>query len=329
MFLLDDFLLATVIACIVLLVTNITSLLIIAAGVGLGLTGGGSDYIGGAKKEKKNRLKKDKPALKDKHALKDKKKEKEKEKEKEKKKEKEKSPVKLKEYSLIKHIPEKEKYDYVPFSDERNKQIDMYLTRAKNLYKKEKGNLSLFDIDDNLYHGQYKLKDKYKYSISDVNIPDLMHKRILDDTYFETFDVGSTYYDIHNITYNPINPAEYNKKIDKIFDYTILETIRELTYSEQKELKGIIYEFNSGKLTKPENKINFYDGTYKMVTNCNTRSLDKPYSNIYKKLHWGQRKLLLSEIDFFNRVALDIGRDKFKNNKMSLVYPGSATAIIC
>lgn len=37
-------------------------------------------------------------------------------------------------------------------------------------------------------------------------------------------------------------------------------------------------------------------------------------------MHWGQRKLMLTEIDFFNRIEKKIGINK----KIALVYPGSA-----
>ena len=324
MFLIDDFLLAVIIACIVLLATMLTSSIMCFLGL---LVGCGSSFIrGGAKSsgKKSSGKKKDKPQSCNKTYRK--------------KEIKDyidkfgnKIDIMLKEYkdrNIIYDITDEKNnnYKFVKFSDERKKQVDHYLNRAKEIYKNEGGDVSVFDIDESFYSGSLDPNDysSEACTISDKIVNKLIGKRILDDEYDELNKFSIAHYDIHNITFHPLNEDEFKKKIDKIYDYSIIESVRELNDSELKELNGIISDFNAGKLTKPENTINFYDGTSKNVASCNVKCLNKRCSDTYKKLHWGQRKLLLSEIDFFNRVALDIGDKKFKEEKMSLVYPGSA-----
>ena len=328
MFLIDDFLLAVIIACIVLLVTMLTSSIMCFLGL---LVGCGSALIRGGGKGAKTSSGKKSSGKKSSGKKKDKTQSGKKTKDDEIDKFGSKIDIMLKEYkdrNIIYDISNEknDNYKFVKFSNERKKQVDHYLNRAKEIYKNEGGDVSIFDIDESFYSGS--LDPNYYASngctISDKIVNKLLRKRILDDEYDEINKCSIAHYDIHNITFHPLNEDEFKKKIDKIYDYSIIESVRVLNDSELKELNSIISDFNAGKLTKPENTINFYDGTSKNVASCNVKCLNKRCSDTYKKLHWGQRKLLLSEIDFFNRVALDIGDKKFKEEKMSLVYPGSA-----
>lgn len=59
----------------------------------------------------------------------------------------------------------------------------------------------------------------------------------------------------------------------------------------------------------------------KPLTTCSASMKDiNRFNNVIKPMHWGQRKLMLSEIDFINRIEDDHGINK----KIAFVYPGAA-----
>ena len=151
-----------------------------------------------------------------------------------------------------------------------------------------------------------------------------MHYRKLEEDYPTTKAAAYSHWNMKHIEYLPLDKETYENAMDKIFEYAVISSIRDLKDDEEKELESLINSFQSGELTHPKMNISFYDNTTQPIYHCNAYQLKRPYSNKYKKLHWGQRKLLLSEIDFFNRTAIDMGCDKFKNQNISLVYPGSA-----
>ena len=113
----------------------------------------------------------------------------------------------------------------------------------------------------------------------------------------------------------------YQKLVDLICRYTIILNIRELTQEEIDIGLNAIKLFNAGQLTEPEMTFIKPTGESYKSNTCYKPISD---SDARKALHWGQRKLLLSEIDFINRAALDMGVDKFKQEKIAILYPGSA-----
>jgi hypothetical protein len=146
----------------------------------------------------------------------------------------------------------------------------------------------------------------------------------LTTKYPELVKTVSLYYGLLNIEYFPHNQKEFTETMDKIFMYAIISSIRTLKSDEEKELITLISKFESGNIIKKEMVLNFMSHPPQKVYNCSIYQIKHPYSPVYKKLHWGQRKLLLSEIDFFNRTAKDMGYENFKSQKISVVYPGAA-----
>jgi hypothetical protein len=223
-----------------------------------------------------------------------------------------------------------ELYGYEKLSDHDMKIQTKRMNTAKDVYKREKGDLSIFDIDYEKMAGSYASTSVLKNNSSEYSnfteeiINKLMHYRTLEEDYPTIATSAYLNWNMSNIEYTPVNVNEYNTTMEKIFEYAVVSSIRNLKDVESKELETLINKFQLGELTQSQMKLNFNDHTSQTIYNCNSYQIKKPYSDKYKKLHWGQRKLLLSEIDFFNRVALDIGRDKFKKDKISLVYPGSA-----
>jgi hypothetical protein len=209
--------------------------------------------------------------------------------------------------------------------EELKRQVD-FNKIAKKIYKDEKKDFSYFDIDMEsivkLYKGDIiKTTNKISYS----EIKKLTNARLLTDSYPQTdYLDGYTKYGITNIEYTPYNPIQYNKYMNIVYKHAIINSIRELTSKEKSEIQPIVDMFQSGKLTHPEFTINFRTNKPIKMSNCRARNIPYKYSNLYKKLHWGQRKLILTEIDFFNRCAHHMGIKKFKDQKISVVYPGSA-----
>lgn len=211
-------------------------------------------------------------------------------------------------------------------SSDNLKLQDTYTQIAKDIYKKEKADSSIFDIDYKsileYFHGQF-IKNP-KHTITPSIITKLMKYRTLEEDYPLTNTTSFGNYNITEIEYKPMDPKKYKTALDKLFEYTIIESIRDLNPSEEKEAAALSESFNTGKLTHRDRTVHFNNEPSRTISDCRSSSLKKPYSASLKPLHWGQRKLLLSEIDFFNRIAHDMGVDKFKTKEISLVYPGSA-----
>jgi hypothetical protein len=219
-------------------------------------------------------------------------------------------------------------YGFTKPPEDEIKRETKYIDIAKKIYKRENGDMNIFNFDYTKQIGAHSDKidtSIHKEALSQKNIDKYMHYRVLNDDYPSTKTYAwKTPYNIKNITYTPKNHKEYTETMDKIFEYAIIESIRDLNKEESSELDKLIDNFKSGKLIDEKMMINFYDGPSQPSYTCDAYQLKKQRSNILKKLHWGQRKLLLSEIDFFNRIADDIGYDKFKKQKISLIYPGAA-----
>lgn len=310
MFVIDDLLLAVVIAVFVLLASVLTSGLVCFLGllVGCGET---SEMYGGAKK---STIKKDLTAI---------------------KKVKDDIEILLKTHTnhnkIYKPIEEHiQTYVYKKPSDEEVKFQKNMLDKAKSIYKREKKDEKIFNVDYEKMAGVYNSKkvlqtkntEDPKFTQDIIN--KLMHYRKLEEDYPTTTACAYNNWNIESIEYSPVDKEKYYNSMDKIFEYAVISSVRNLKDNEEKELEEIINSFQLGELTYPKMKLLFYGDKPQEIYHCNSYQLKKPYSNKYKKLHWGQRKLLLSEIDFLNRVAIDIGCDKFKNQNISLVYPGSA-----
>lgn len=312
MFVIDDLLLAVVIAIFILLATTLTSALLCFLGLLIGC-GGKSDIIGGVAKKAAKKAKELKAIDKVKANV----------------------DILLKSYTDSKQtfnpvIQQIEKYGYMKPTGECMKLQDKRIAKAKSIYKKEKADSKIFDIEYEKVVGAYNnTSSPSPISTGDKNmtksvIDKLMHYRTLENDYPTTTAVAYTNWNMATIEYTPTNKEEYEKTMEKIYEYAIIMSIRSLKSDEENELESLINKFQLGELTQPKMKLIFHDKTSQDIYHCNSYQLKKPYSNKYKKLHWGQRKLLLSEIDFFNRVAIDIGCDKFKKQNISLVYPGSA-----
>ena len=161
-----------------------------------------------------------------------------------------------------------------------------------------------------------------------------MYSRNLVSDYPSTDLKYTKFFDIKYIQYFPYDIEYYNIHINKIYKYAILSSVRTLTKSENSELCNLVNVFQSGKLTKSKKIIHFKNGTQTIIySNKNQKSDNIHFSDQYKKLHWGQRKLLISEIDFLNRVneceafynskeLNSIPKNKVKT--FNVIYPGSA-----
>ena len=218
-----------------------------------------------------------------------------------------------------------ETYGYAKPKDQvvhnQKKLIDI----TREIYKNEKADTTIFDLEYEKVLGAFENTSKeVDLDISNQDIKKMMYYRLLEDKYLLTKSTSITGWNVKDIEYIPINKEEYETTLTKIFKYAVIASIRNYTESEAQDVKQLINNFTSGNLTEKQMKVHFFDNTTQLIDNCNIYQIKRPYSNIYKKLHWGQRKLLLSEIDLFNRVADIIGHDKFKKDNISLVYPGAA-----
>jgi hypothetical protein len=219
----------------------------------------------------------------------------------------------------------KGRYTMGNVTDEELKRQVNFNKIAKKIYKDEKKDFRYFDVDIEsiikLHAGDLIKTDN---KLSNTEIKKLTNSRLLTDSYPTSPGSGYLKYGIKNIEYTPHNPIQYHKYMNIIYKYAIINSIRELTSKEKSELQPIVDMFQSGKLTHKEFIVNFTTNKPFKTSICRARNIPYKYSNLYKKLHWGQRKLILTEIDFFNRCAHHMGIKKFKDQKISVVYPGSA-----
>lgn len=222
-------------------------------------------------------------------------------------------PNKYDPYEYLKKYGEKDK------STEILTDTDFYRTMAKKIYEE---NGKSYEFLNNIKRHEYNyMKESKKFSTQVIK--KYMTKRELSNGYPQLFtklpydDMGINY-----IEYTPREGIDLNEMINTIIKNIITMDARELTKEEIDESMKIIKDFADGKLTESEFTLNMKDGTKKKTKTCEDKSLKD--TRHFKPFHWGQRKLLLSEIDMFNRIANDISHKKFKNEKISVVYPGSA-----
>lgn len=208
-------------------------------------------------------------------------------------------------YSLLSKIENLKNYKKIPINDEE---------AHINFYLNEKYGINLFKNSIfkklNLHENSKNFAKKW------------INNRILSDNYplysKESLDDKS----IAKVIYKPKNDDFYKLKIkylEYLADINFNEKTNKSEINKKTELENLINKFELGSLTENNKIVNFLDGssikTYDCVLSSNIKK------NI-KKLHWGQRKLLLSEIDFLNRIYLDLGKNT--NKKISMIYPGSA-----
>lgn len=201
-----------------------------------------------------------------------------------------------------------------------------YRDIAKEVYEAEGQDPSIFDIDIEkvirAYGNDYVEEKNNKKSHTIVK--KLVKQRELTEDYPISTHNSYLKYGIKDMEYTPIDESQYEKDMLVVYKYAVLTSIRQLNDKEKAELVPIITKFNEGRMTQKTFKINFFSHAPIYTDKCRAYKFPMSYSPLYKKLHWGQRKLLLSEIDFFTRVAHDMGVEKFRNQRISVVYPGSA-----
>jgi hypothetical protein len=133
-----------------------------------------------------------------------------------------------------------------------------------------------------------------------------------------------------------IPDAHYTHRID--FDIKNTPETKELF--KQCILKLLMFDsFNIPKMLKNHN-INKYNATKKIVylsdgndivgktIGCklsSTDNHDRNKNNIYKALHWGQRKLIISEIYAIVLVINKLKKEQNKKFRVPIIYPGSAS----
>lgn len=109
--------------------------------------------------------------------------------------------------------------------------------------------------------------------------------------------------------------------VDAFYMYRVFKNSKTITELMNKDLRGELFEENA------ELKfINFGDESYKIK--CYPGQKDKTinkHNTSMKALHWGQRKLILSEIRFITKVITELNIDvNDKNIKIPFIYPGAA-----
>jgi hypothetical protein len=198
-----------------------------------------------------------------------------------------------------------------------------YTAKIKKIYERE-GKLDIFpsDLDITTYYMPFDefIVDKPAKGL----VKKYQKERRLVDRYPHSTNYRFVAHNISRVEYTPLNQKEFDDLLEGIMESIVLIYLRGLKTEEEDKIEKSISKFMKGNMTKPEMTIHFNDGKTKQINRCTLKDDSCGYNSIYKRLHWGQRKLLLSEIDFFNRVALEMGKDAFKSEKISVLYPGSA-----
>ena len=189
-----------------------------------------------------------------------------------------------------------------------------YLNQAKTLYKST----------PNIYINS---PNNLQIENGIISVDKLANERILNNIP-ESTSTATEKYDLDHIKYKPFDNLSFNTDMDDMFKYAIISTDpkQNLNENEIKNMKRIIKNFKEGKTVEAEKTVVFKDKTFKKIYGCDLKiNKKRKYSNVLKPRHWGQRKLLMSEIDFMNRVALDLNSD-FSKVQFNVVYPGSGSS---
>jgi hypothetical protein len=119
------------------------------------------------------------------------------------------------------------------------------------------------------------------------------------------------------ITRTPIADVTEDDVIDALYNYRITKDTTLIDSIINRDIKGELFDERS-KLQF----LNYPDESIPVTCRpgLNVREIDK-HNTTMKALHWGQRKLILSEIRFITTV---INKLDCKDDRISLVYPGGA-----
>lgn len=201
---------------------------------------------------------------------------------------------------------------------------DKFVKLAEQLYKEH--NVPMPDLAQIINYNADLYPDNTEWSQSHPGFSDkFITRRTLSEDYpskrHDPYAVDHIVRIEYTSTPQESGAMSYEKLVDLLCRYTILLNIRELTTKELDEVTRGIALFEAGKLTVPPYKVHMKSGEIFDKNTCRVKQEETPTRNA---LHWGQRKLLLSEIDFINRAAADMGAEKFKSNPVALLYPGSA-----
>jgi hypothetical protein len=112
-----------------------------------------------------------------------------------------------------------------------------------------------------------------------------------------------------------------NEIIDALYAFRLNDETDAINNIIDKDLRGLLFEKDA------EFKfLNYPDESYSIPCTPGYRTeLMNKHNTSMKALHWGQRKLILSEIRFITKVIAELGLNvQNKNEKISLIYPGAA-----
>jgi hypothetical protein len=202
---------------------------------------------------------------------------------------------------------------YVPVGAAYAADADYYKLLAEKIYMEN--NMKMPDLSGLIIPDDPTSKEPPKHLIDTY-----ITRRVIDSEYpTDSLDLSAA---TKYIEYKSREsaPIQYDDVVDLMCRCIITLNIRDLTKQESTEAKRAVELFVEGKITEPTKTIHTRSGSYTIDT-CYKKKLESPTQ---KALHWGQRKLLLSEIDFINRAAYDMGVDVFKSNPITILYPGAA-----
>ena len=109
--------------------------------------------------------------------------------------------------------------------------------------------------------------------------------------------------------------------VDALYDYRVTKDPTHMESIIDQDLQGLLFE---EKATL--RYLNFPDESHEITCLPGTRvNLVDKHNKTIKALHWGQRKLILSEIKFITRVIHELKLDiNDKSVRLPFIYPGAA-----
>lgn len=223
-------------------------------------------------------------------------------------------PTMDKSYYIDKKIVDKEEFDKI--FDRMVKKYNWSKSEAKIYYK---------HLDDRNHVYCNDLFQKIRSQFDSLNLG-------IEMTSGSGGSGGDGYPEVEPLTFGYAKGYPYliRTPLDSNVDVSV-DSIKDALYDHfidgnSKRIRELIEMDKDRKLFDKKTELKFLNYPNESYKDAGISELNK-HNNYLKPLHWGQRKLILTEIQFLTEVMTKLGSDssgKVNDGKVNVIYPGAA-----
>jgi hypothetical protein len=214
----------------------------------------------------------------------------------------------------------------IPESDRSYRLAETYITRAQ--FVRRIGEVSLhlkWSADELAQYSKHLWNNnrivKHKLIVNSI-VPSDFSMSLHDKYPTELFSYGIKQARGHPYVVRKAKTAtDLNDIVDALYKYRLNKNTEQIKSIMDRDLNGLLFE-DTAKL----HFLNYPRESYNIrcVPGHQTKLMNK-HNTAMKALHWGQRKLILSEMRFITKVIGELGINvDDTNTKIPLIYPGAA-----